>query len=296
SLRVMRGMASLEALAKARQSWRGSRIVRLFERSPAAAVAFGALSPVPDWITRSLAAVSGYHPARYVVADTLGRLPKLWIPAAAGGLVSVDPMLTRVFLLSQIVLVGGVVGLRWHRSRRRWRTSVDCTSGKAVVPFAWAAVLAAIGAIAPAYAQSAPATAGAASLVVVEFGGASINGAGSAFGGLHFTRLVPRKPGFDVGLQVHRFFREDRNDVTALAFDFGTAYRLPTARTLDLVPGLGLSAVGTSDGGAGLGLNASAHLVWRIGRLSLRGGGLVRGLMGGPTVMASGSLGMGFTP
>lgn len=121
SLRVMRGMASLEALTGARQSLRDSRIVRLFERRPGAAVAFGALSPVPDWITRSLAAVSGYHPVRYVMADTLGRLPKLWIPAAAGGLVPLDPTLTRAFLVSQFLLVGGVLGLRWIRSRRRAR-------------------------------------------------------------------------------------------------------------------------------------------------------------------------------
>jgi hypothetical protein len=129
SIRVMRGVASLDAVSRTRRSLRASRIVRLFERQPAAAVAFGALSPVPDWFIRSLAAVSGYHPVRYVLADTIGRLPKLWIPVAAGGLISIDASLTRTFLLSQVVLVGTVAGLRWYRARAGAQPSeVACPS------------------------------------------------------------------------------------------------------------------------------------------------------------------------
>ncbi|MFL5521419.1 MAG: hypothetical protein ACJ8B6_10815 [Gemmatimonadales bacterium] len=134
SIRVMRGVASLEALSRTRQSLRAGRVVRLFERQPAAAVAFGALSPVPDWFIRSLAAVSGYHPVRYVLADTVGRLPKLWIPVAAGGLITIDASLMRGFLLSQFVLVGTVAGLRWYRARSGAQPSEVACPSTASVP------------------------------------------------------------------------------------------------------------------------------------------------------------------
>jgi hypothetical protein len=127
SIRVMRGVASLDALTQATRSLRDSRMVRLFRRQPGLAVAFGALSPVPDWITRSLAAVSGYSPVRYVLADTVGRLPKLWIPAVAGGLVAVHSSVTRTFLLLQVLLVCGVAAVRWHRSRHRLAAIADRT-------------------------------------------------------------------------------------------------------------------------------------------------------------------------
>ena len=116
SLRVMRGVVTLDVIARTSRAWRGSRVVRLFARRPGLAVAFGALSPVPDWITRSLAAVSGYSPARYVLADTIGRAPKLWLAVAAGGFVSIDPVVTRGLLLSQLLLMGGLVGMRRLRS------------------------------------------------------------------------------------------------------------------------------------------------------------------------------------
>jgi len=127
SLRVMRGVATLDVLAPNSRSLRDSRVVRLFARQPGLAVAFGALSPVPDWITRSLAAVSGYSLVRYVLADTIGRTPKLWLAVAAGGFVSIDPMLTRGLLLSQLLLVGAVVAVRHLRSGRCGRFSVPAS-------------------------------------------------------------------------------------------------------------------------------------------------------------------------
>ena len=121
SLRVMRGVAALDVLARTTHSLRDSRIVRLFARQPGLAVAFGALSPVPDWITRSLAAVSGYPLVRYVLADTIGRTPKLWLAVAAGGVVAMDPVLVRGLLLAQLLLMGVVLGIRRCRSVLRLR-------------------------------------------------------------------------------------------------------------------------------------------------------------------------------
>jgi uncharacterized membrane protein YdjX (TVP38/TMEM64 family) len=117
SLRVMRGMAALHVLARPADALRESRVARLFARQPGLAVAFGALSPVPDWMTRSLAAVSGYPMVRYVLADTIGRMPKLWLAVAAGSLVTIDPALTRGLLLSQLLLMGTIVVVKRVRAR-----------------------------------------------------------------------------------------------------------------------------------------------------------------------------------
>ena len=87
SLHVMRGVMAMKLLERVRGHVRGSRLMRLFARRPAAAVAFAAFSPIPDWVTRSIGAVAGYPIGRYVAADTVGRLPKIWIPVALGSVI-----------------------------------------------------------------------------------------------------------------------------------------------------------------------------------------------------------------
>lgn len=87
SLHVMRGVMAMKLLERVRGHVRGSRLMRLFARRPAAAVALAAFSPIPDWVTRSIGAVAGYPIGRYVAADTLGRLPKIWIPVALGSVI-----------------------------------------------------------------------------------------------------------------------------------------------------------------------------------------------------------------
>jgi uncharacterized membrane protein YdjX (TVP38/TMEM64 family) len=119
SLHLMRGVLAMRLLERARHSVQGSRVMRLFNRSPAAAIAIAAVSPIPDWITRTLAAVSHYPTRRYVVADTVGRLPKLFIPALLGRVVGIsDRWLLGISAGS--VVVGGIVGLvRWWQLTRR---------------------------------------------------------------------------------------------------------------------------------------------------------------------------------
>jgi uncharacterized membrane protein YdjX (TVP38/TMEM64 family) len=115
SLRLMRGVFALEACERLRRTVDGARVMRLFRASPFVAVAVGALSPIPDWMTRSFAAVSRYSPVRYILADTVGRIPKLWIAAAAGTVISVTWQALIALVAAQVVLG---VGLWWWRTRR----------------------------------------------------------------------------------------------------------------------------------------------------------------------------------
>jgi len=121
SLHLVRGVMDLSALGKVRLGVNGSRLMRLFRRRPALAIAVAAVSPIPDWITRTLAAVSRYPAARYVTWDTLGRLPKLFIPAALGAFLHV-PDAWLVGLAAGSVGVGAVAGTwKWWHAKRRAR-------------------------------------------------------------------------------------------------------------------------------------------------------------------------------
>jgi uncharacterized membrane protein YdjX (TVP38/TMEM64 family) len=118
SLRLMRGMFGLSMLERVRHSVHGSKVMRQFERRPQLAIAFTALSPVPDWITRTLAAVSRYPIGRYVLADTIGRLPKLFIPAALGMVLPIPERLLFAVTIGSIAIGAVVVGARLWRGRR----------------------------------------------------------------------------------------------------------------------------------------------------------------------------------
>ena len=118
SLQLMRGVMAMRMLERVRHTVQGSRVMRLFGRSPAAAIAIAALSPIPDWITRTLSAVARYPTRRYVLADTLGRLPKLWIPAALGTVVAIPDRWLIAAAVGSIV-IGGVAGIwRWLSVQR----------------------------------------------------------------------------------------------------------------------------------------------------------------------------------
>jgi len=115
SLQLVRGVMAMRMLERVQHSVQGSRVMRLFNRSPAAAVAIAAVSPIPDWITRTLAAVARYPSRRYVLADTIGRIPKLWIPAALGSVVAIPRSWLVATAVASIVL-GGAAGIwKWMR-------------------------------------------------------------------------------------------------------------------------------------------------------------------------------------
>jgi uncharacterized membrane protein YdjX (TVP38/TMEM64 family) len=122
SLHLMRGVMATRLLARLQRSVQASRMMRLFNRSPAAAIAIAAVSPFPDWITRTLAAVARYPAWRYVLADTIGRLPKLWVPIALGTVVGI-PDGWLVGLAAGSLVFGAVAGM-WHwRSMQRTRST-----------------------------------------------------------------------------------------------------------------------------------------------------------------------------
>jgi uncharacterized membrane protein YdjX (TVP38/TMEM64 family) len=115
SLHLVRGVMAMRLLERARNSVQGSRMMGLFNRRPAAAIALAAVSPIPDWITRTLAAVARYPAWRYVLADTLGRLPKLWIPAALGTVIAIPDAWLAGIATGSIVF-GGAAGLwKWWK-------------------------------------------------------------------------------------------------------------------------------------------------------------------------------------
>lgn len=118
SLHLVRGVMATRLLARARCSVQGSRMMRLFNRHPAVAIAVTAVSPIPDWITRTFAAVSHYPTWRYVLADTLGRLPKLWIPAALGTVIAIPTGWLLAVSVGSIA-IGGVLGMwKWWTTKR----------------------------------------------------------------------------------------------------------------------------------------------------------------------------------
>mgnify|MGYP001576763256 CR=1 FL=1 len=124
SLHLVRGVMDLRALGRVRLGVNGSRLMRLFQRRPALAVAVAAVSPIPDWITRTLAAVSRYPAARYVAADTLGRLPKLFIPAALGAVLNVPAGWLLGLSAGSVVFGAGAGTWKWWHSKRRARHAV----------------------------------------------------------------------------------------------------------------------------------------------------------------------------
>lgn len=119
SQHMMRGVVALPRLDRLAGRCRNSRVMQLFNRRPALAIAVTALSPIPDCITRTLAALSRYSIARYVTADTVGRLPKLFIPAAVGAALHI-PTVWLVGTCAGSLGIGVAVAMwKWWRARSR---------------------------------------------------------------------------------------------------------------------------------------------------------------------------------
>ncbi len=71
-------------LARARNSRMSRWVVRWFARAPFLATAVSAATPVPFWLARCCAIVSGYPLWRFLIATALGRVPRWWFYAAIG--------------------------------------------------------------------------------------------------------------------------------------------------------------------------------------------------------------------
>jgi len=99
--------------------FRDTRVVRwatdLFKRRPFLATWFCAWSPVPFWVVRILAPLSGYPVSKYLLANVLGRYPKLWLFAALGAWMKVD--VSVLVTVAAAALVLGFLPSAW----RAWR-------------------------------------------------------------------------------------------------------------------------------------------------------------------------------
>lgn len=119
SMHVVRGVVDLPRLASMSNRLQGSRVMRLFERRPLLAIALTAVSPIPDYITRSLAAVSRFPIGRYVAADTIGRLPKLFVPAAIGATLHIPASWLIGTVVGSLALGALLAFGKWRHMRSR---------------------------------------------------------------------------------------------------------------------------------------------------------------------------------
>ena len=107
------------ALARFRAAIERGRFIRLFQRWPFFAVWLCIISPIPDWIVRILAPISGYSIRRYLLAGALGNLIRFWLVAAIGQRWRPDPRsLGWVFLVSMTIALALLVA-RLRRPRPR---------------------------------------------------------------------------------------------------------------------------------------------------------------------------------
>lgn len=119
SMHMIRGIVSLPRLDGVRGKVMASWVMHLFARRPMLAIAVTAFSPIPDWITRSLASVARYPVGRYVLADTIGRIPKLFITVFIGSVIQVPRSWLVGTVVGSLVLAAILAVVRWaHQARR----------------------------------------------------------------------------------------------------------------------------------------------------------------------------------
>jgi hypothetical protein len=114
---IYRHAADLPALSGVRHRRTVRWAVRLFERSPFAAMVVFALGLLPYWIGRLLSVLSGYPLGRHLAATAIGRFPRLWLFAALGGLAIPSRWLVAV-AVGSIVAAAVFAAVRILRARR----------------------------------------------------------------------------------------------------------------------------------------------------------------------------------
>jgi len=104
-------VSDLRALQGVRNCRTVTRLTRLFNRQPFTTVVVAAVTPVPFWIVRALAAAERYPLRRYLPATALGRFPRLCFFAALGTPLAVpDSWLVIATVGSIIAGIGLVIG------------------------------------------------------------------------------------------------------------------------------------------------------------------------------------------
>ena len=92
------------ALGAVKRSRTVAWTARWFARAPFFTIWLCAWSPIPFWVPRFLAPLTGYSIRRYLFATFLGRFPRLWFFAALGLYWSVSPAVLAGIALTSIAL------------------------------------------------------------------------------------------------------------------------------------------------------------------------------------------------
>lgn len=128
---LYRHAAGLPALSGVRDRRTVRWAIRLFERSPFAAIVVFAFTPLPYWMGRVLAVLSGYPLSRHLAATAIGRFPRLWLFAALGGLAIPSRWLVAV-AVGSVVAALGIASARLIRAR--WCHARGCARAAACAP------------------------------------------------------------------------------------------------------------------------------------------------------------------
>jgi membrane protein DedA with SNARE-associated domain len=114
-----RSILRQRALAPLRAAIERGRFVRLFRRWPFFAVWLCIVTPIPDWIVRILAPISGYSIRRYLLAGALANLIRFWLVAGIGQRWRPDPRSLWLVALVSLSIAVALLVVRLHRSRTR---------------------------------------------------------------------------------------------------------------------------------------------------------------------------------
>lgn len=113
----------------ARRSALVRKTVALFARRPFLCVWLCAWSPLPFWVVRFLAPLSGFAITPYLWATFLGRLPRLWFFAALGAMVPLPNHLLLAFTAGMITVAVAVAVLRRPHAAAKPRTVTALDAG-----------------------------------------------------------------------------------------------------------------------------------------------------------------------
>lgn len=111
--RVFGAVMLAQHLAPVRSARLTRRLASWFAAQPFATTVVAALTPIPFWVARICAVLSGYPMGRFIAGTALGRFPRIWFFAFVG---------TALPVSTSAILVGGavvVLGAAVVAARRR---------------------------------------------------------------------------------------------------------------------------------------------------------------------------------
>jgi membrane protein YqaA with SNARE-associated domain len=113
--RIFAGILMSGPLEGARNSRAARLVTRTFARSPFLAVVMGALTPVPFWLVRISAILSGYPVSRFLLGVAIGRFPRFIVYAAIGTVLPVTNGQLAWAAIGLTVVFAAVIYLRGRR-------------------------------------------------------------------------------------------------------------------------------------------------------------------------------------